>query len=1154
MQRSVHALAILAVAAELSGSASLNALPAAEPRDGSGPPSGAAVAQGVQERISRALALVDVPFTTPEMLQTKNTWESKDGFYGFPSLAQPLFEGAVIFTPVEACKGADGRDGEQVKPNELVFTAREKGVVLVAVPRSYDGDRTGGWFETRTSEDALRKSGWKGIAAATLTSGNRDYGYAIFARSVERGERFRFHSRKVRRPLLIVPSREQAEKVLAARTGISLFVNVEYIVRSSGELGRSTAFDDGLLLGVHDWYTRGGCASGSLLREIVRQSLLMTFRDEFGVQARDRCLRETLPEGAAAKAAAVEIFAAAEEPGSVRIALFRRPEGKFKELWNELIPLDRTRFLPELVAACEGLSRSEFVDALEGGEYKRQARSWREGADGLDEERERRLRSLNLVDQFALVRNVHREIRGEGESAERLSALSRGYAHLGSLTEYYCSPAHKVFKARALLYAERLVACSGHSRFALQNRAYVRALVGLHSDALADLSASRADGADGAEAEPVADPPPWCEVIEAYCRFDRPDLERLARDKRRRALCNYLRLLAAENVEYATVVLDAAQRVLRDNPACLRAVDAMARGSSLGIKRVAAGAAFAAYPAYVYPLLRKLDGLPPGVEAVLDKIADDPTAEIDLRPELLAALRAAGAPERDRGEPSLDILAQLLQELSFMQCLRLIEFEHDALGVPVAETLSTVRPLIEGHPCQPLLESFALTPAELRARHAELNKSLHNAELELSCARLARQLEAASGDKRDRTDPEYRHADAIYGDLSRLAVPGAAIGLRMHYGAELAHVSPHSPQSVAYGIEHRWDEVSASARDLEEKYSWSEGVQRVLANRYLQASQFEDAERCLVRRLKASPSLGAHVHFANFYKGRGRIEEWRAVLEQFLEQPSYGLEHARVRVMIAEEHMARQEWEKALPYAVAAAESWSGWSMQCAARCYEGLEDWENAELYIRRTAQRYESSSMDWFYWCKRTGRGDVQAAQEHAYQHLESLGAPLPPEYLIHVGAFYDLTGEHAKALEVFRAAYEQTSYPRTGLRAALLADRLNKPEVRDEILAKITDPSRRETPPQASSFIELAREFARVLGAGGSKVRDVSGIAQVRKNASAKDALSVDYFAGAFLARYGDMATAREHLRDAAQSAERSVDPVLAADALRRMTAEQ
>ena len=69
---------------------------------------------------------------------------------------------------------------------------------------------------------------------------------------------------------------------------------------------------------------------------------------------------------------------------------------------------------------------------------------------------EKRLESLSMVETFAAVRRLHEAIRADGESPARLAALARAYAQLGMLTEFLWSPAHRVFKARALLYAERL--------------------------------------------------------------------------------------------------------------------------------------------------------------------------------------------------------------------------------------------------------------------------------------------------------------------------------------------------------------------------------------------------------------------------------------------------------------------------------------------------------------------------------------------------------------------------------------------------------------------------------------------------------------------------------------------------------------------------
>ena len=66
-------------------------------------------------------------------------------------------------------------------------------------------------------------------------------------------------------------------------------------------------------------------------------------------------------------------------------------------------------------------------------------------------------------------------------------------------------------------------------------------------------------------------------------------------------------------------------------------------------------------------------------------------------------------------------------------------------------------------------------------------------------------------------------------------------------------------------------------------------------------------------------------------------------------------------------------WAKAQPYAEAAAQTWAGWAMQCAVRCYEGMKDWERAELWVRRLSERYPDSSLRaWLNFCKRTGHGD--------------------------------------------------------------------------------------------------------------------------------------------------------------------------------------
>ena len=100
----------------------------------------------------------------------------------------------------------------------------------------------------------------------------------------------------------------------------------------------------------------------------------------------------------------------------------------------------------------------------------------------------------------------------------------RGYANLGLLTEYHWDTAPTVFATRGLLYAQRLVARLPGDPAALRVRAYVGALIGLHSLALSDLDAAR----NLAAADPKAPPAPhWAEVIDAYVHFDLRRLDAL---------------------------------------------------------------------------------------------------------------------------------------------------------------------------------------------------------------------------------------------------------------------------------------------------------------------------------------------------------------------------------------------------------------------------------------------------------------------------------------------------------------------------------------------------------------------------------------------------------------------------------------------------
>jgi len=113
--------------------------------------------------------------------------------------------------------------------------------------------------------------------------------------------------------------------------------------------------------------------------------------------------------------------------------------------------------------------------------------------------------------------------------------------------------------------------------------------------------------------------------------------------------------------------------------------------------------------------------------------------------------------------------------------------------------------------------------------------------------------------------------------------------------------------------------------------------------------------RCWRRWADLSPDYEAYQRVAGVYKSQGKEELWLATLKEFLTKPDNELDHARVRVEIAEHFMAKGDYKTAQPYAEQAAEeSGAEWAMRCAQRCAEGLGDDKRAAMWARRIRERY--------------------------------------------------------------------------------------------------------------------------------------------------------------------------------------------------------
>src|SRR5204863_3239188 len=181
---------------------------------------------------------------------------------------------------------------------------------------------------------------------------------------------------------------------------------------------------------------------------------------------------------------------------------------------------------------------------------------------------------------------------------------------------------------------------------------------------------------------------------------------------------------------------------------------------------------------------------------------------------------------------------------------------------------------------------------------------------------------------------------------------------------------------------------------------------------------------------------------------------WQETLEAFLKEEDTGLTHAGVRVELARYFMAKKEWQRAQPYAEAAAETWAEWAMVCAAECAAGLGEWDKAQQWLQRISMRYANSYAKWYFWCLRTGKGDVKAAEQVVKQHLQQFGGRLTTNDLMCSAVLQLAAGQPKPALEALQQVYQEKPTGWRALNIALVCDELKDREGRDKALQKVDD----------------------------------------------------------------------------------------------------
>jgi tetratricopeptide (TPR) repeat protein len=288
-----------------------------------------------------------------------------------------------------------------------------------------------------------------------------------------------------------------------------------------------------------------------------------------------------------------------------------------------------------------------------------------------------------------------------------------------------------------------------------------------------------------------------------------------------------------------------------------------------------------------------------------------------------------------------------------------------------------------------------------------------------------------------------------------------------------------------------------------------------LGQYYQKKKQFEATERCWKAALAASPDRLLFKSLADNYKAQGKMDLWLETLQAFLKEEDPGLGHAQVQVEIATEFMKRAEYHKALPYAEEAAETYAVWAMQCASLCHEALGNFDKAELWARRVSERYATSYTDWYFFCRRTSKGDVQAAERLAVAAIEQIGTKATGNDLLHIGAFYWFSGQYEKAADAYRAFGKAKPSDALSMHLVTIYDRAGNHQERDRHLKQVVGP-----------YKELAALFQACLAKGEKAELDVPAVDRQVAKWAANMQIEAAYYIGCFLDRRGYTTTAVDY----------------------------
>ncbi len=890
----------------------------------------------------------------------------------------------------------------------------------------------------------------------------------------------------------------------------------------------------------------GTAIVGQLVRELGRQALLIAARDELGIATRDQTLGElkTLSNDNGTLRLLPEVRSHWREPSQLSLLpvdvqgnVTRNPAW---QTTNPASNLDVATLYPKLAKAWEQSSRQELVEGLRkaglDGKVRPPNRS-----NQPSEEVQQLLGTMNFISQFRAVRLAHQAIAERGASAEWLEVLARGYAHLCSLTAHHWTSGQEAFAARALLYAERCGAIGGDERRTGWLRAYVLAIIGAHGSALTQIE-NLAGGDDA---------PRWSLVIEPFCRFERGQLRAVGeKHEDLKPLSNWLAVCHGQFYGTAPSFHAVAQECLKESPDAYGVYRHLViLNPSLSDQRFGGYMGPAALSRFVPQKLLEIEDLPDSLQDQLrntqqledvsnelpDALSTDPFTPVPRF--VFEKLREADRADVKRQEPSWSAIADLIEEEQFVMAASYCVAMQNAVESSHKEAVEGLLPLIDGHPFQMFIATYALSRDEARdgcikmLANLEIPEPRHNMYHMLwraaNVPTKTKQTLGYTASWEALNTYDYRlpsmHEEITVG--AEKWWEHLSTRHRQDYIMLYRTVSPHSPHWLRVALHQA---KTPTPEQLEEWTPWAKkdaASARFMGWYAMNLGLNDKAIEWYQAAYEMEKDYNTTVELADAYRNTGQADKWLPTLERFLnEEEDLGLAHSNVHCYIATTYMEKDlDFARAKPHALLAAQAYSANGLATAMEACEGLAEWDEADQWAGELSRNYPSGSGNsWYFFCRRTGRGDAANARPFMTQYMAAQRAD---KVAADAAAYHLMEGDKQKSLAQFQQLGADTSEVYWYLLSSLIADDLTDDGTRNRMIAAARNLSTNYLAQNDVNLNAVIQRFCDLATATEPAISDEKRLALEADMAKLPPATRRDYecFLGRLLELRGDMPNA-------------------------------